>query len=120
MKLKELIEAAKTLVEDVKDELQDIIDETNAPDSDANCRRQEAVDILDDILWPDDDGVEVPDTDVPFKLKATPPRSSKARIRSAIGMVEAAINAIDCAEHNDLCSTLDGIANQLVDVDVPG
>ena len=121
MFLKELIDAAETLVEDVKDELQGIIDEASNPDSNANCRRQDAVDIFDDICWPEEDELSaVAEQDVAYKLKATLPRSRKARVQSAIAMLEAALAAIDEEAHADLYSSLDGIKDQLEDVDVPG
>lgn len=121
MHLKELIDAAMTLVEDVKDDLQAVIDETTAPDSDANCRRIDAVDCLEEIIWLDEDELSaVAETDVAYQLKATLPRSRKARIQSAIVMVEAALAAIDEEAHADLYSSLDGIKDQLEDADVPG
>lgn len=121
MFLKELIEAAETLVEDVKDELQAVIDETSAPDSDASARRMDAVDIFEQIVWPEEDELSpVAEQDVAYQLKATLPRSRKARIKSAIAMLEAALAAIDEEAHADLYSSLDGIKDQLEDVDVPG
>jgi hypothetical protein len=124
MFLKELIEAAETLVEDVKDELQAIIDETNAPDSDANTRRMDAVDIFDQIIWPEESDLSpFAETDVAYQLKATPPRSRKARIQSAISMLEVANSAVDDLGGDnavDLCPMLDGIKDQLEEADVPG
>lgn len=118
MLLKDLIDAAETLVEDVKDELQAIIDETNAPDSDANARRMDAVETLEEIIWPEGD--EIPAESVAYTLKATPPRSRKARIQSAVVMVEAVLAATDEEEHSDFYSSVDGIKDMLEGVDVPG
>lgn len=121
MHLKELIDAASTLVEDVKDELQAVIDETNAPDSEANERRIVAVDAFEEIMWPEEDELSpVAETDVAYQLKATLPRSRKARIQSAIEMIEAALAAIDEEAHDDLYSSLDGIKDQLESADIPG
>lgn len=122
MKVSAVIEAAMTLIEDVKDDLQDAIDNCDT-NNDAQARREDACGDLEQIEDPEitDD---VGNREMPFVLKAAHGRTRKAQIASAGKMLEAVVlflntddSDLDAIDAGNACS---GIVEQLGDIDIPG
>lgn len=122
MKVSTVIEAAMTLIEDVRDDLQDAIDNCSS-NNDAQARREDAVGDLEQIDRPEitDD---VGNREMPFVLKASHGRTRKAQIASAVNMLEAVVAFLDKDDTDqaaiDAGNACSGIVEQLGDIDIPG
>ncbi len=124
MNLSNLIGAAEMLLESVKEDLQETIDNFagNESTSATQARRVDALSDLEQIE-PIVLDKELVAFHVPFVLKATHGRTRKAQIASAVKMLEAAVLALDAETSQgalDAASACSGVVDLLADIDVPG